>query len=223
MKKILIFGSGDHSKVILSEVIQIEGYEAIGFIDENIAPGTIIETINDKKYKILGNTKSIKDIIDSDTYGIIGIGLNYLRKKVFHDISALCTNIRWANIISKNSIINGKVEIGEGTIVLSGSIINTGTSIGNHCIINTKSSIDHDNILKNYSSTGPGTITGGNVTIGECSHLGIGCTINQNITIGSNTIIGAQSLCVKNCDNNSVYYGTPAKRIRDRESDENYF
>ena len=35
MKKILIFGSGAHSKVILSEIIQIKGYRVIGFVDED--------------------------------------------------------------------------------------------------------------------------------------------------------------------------------------------
>ena len=43
MKEILIFGSGLHSKVILSEIIQIKGYRVIGFVDENIKKETIIE------------------------------------------------------------------------------------------------------------------------------------------------------------------------------------
>ena len=37
--------------------------------------------------------------------------------------------------------------------------------------------------LNNYSSTGPGVVTGGNVKIGECSHVGIGSTVLQKIHI----------------------------------------
>ena len=44
MKEILIFGSGLHSKVILSEIIQIKGYRVIGFVDESLKKETIIET-----------------------------------------------------------------------------------------------------------------------------------------------------------------------------------
>ena len=35
MKKILILGSGSHSKVIFSEIINLKKYKIIGFIDEN--------------------------------------------------------------------------------------------------------------------------------------------------------------------------------------------
>ena len=40
MKKILIFWTGFHSKVILSEIIHIKGYKVIGFIDENLKKET---------------------------------------------------------------------------------------------------------------------------------------------------------------------------------------
>ena len=84
-----------------------------------------------------------------------------------------------------------------GTVVMPGAIVSAGTKIGEFCIINTNSSIDHDNIFENYSSTGPGVTTGGNVELGQCSHLGIGSTVKHQISIGDNTIIGAQSLVLK--------------------------
>ena len=131
-------------------------------------------------------------------------------------------NFNWTTIISKNSTINGNVRIGKGSLIVSGSVINTGTKIGEHCLINTSSSIDHDNTFENYSSTGPGVTTGGNVELGQCSHLGIGSTVKHQISIGDNTIIGAQSMVLKNCNKNSVYYGIPAKKIRDREDNTKY-
>ena len=105
---------------------------------------------------------------------------------------------------------------------MSGVVINTGTIIGDHCLINTSSSIDHDNKFGNFSSSGPGVTTGGNVKLGTCSHLGIGCTVKDQASIGSDTIIGAQSLVLKNCDNSSVYYGIPAKKIKERKHDTEY-
>ena len=219
MKKILIIGVGGHAKVILSEIIQIKGNRIIGFIDEFKKKNTIIESYKNKQYKVLGRIKDLKKIVDKNTFGIIGIGTNFNRKKVSEEINKI---FNWATIISKNSKINGNVEIGKGSIIVSGSVVNTGTKIGEHCIINTSSSIDHDNTFKNYSSTGPGVITGGNVKLGQCSYLGIGSTVKHRITIQDNTIIGAQSLVLKNCDKNSIYFGIPAKKIKDRENNSNY-
>ena len=222
MKEILIFGSGLHSKVILSEIIQIKGYRVIGFVDENIKKGTIIETYKNKKYKVVSNIKGINKLLNKNTFGIIGIGSNFIRKKVAEKINKIYKNFNWATIISKNSTINGNVRIGKGSLIVSASVINTGTKIGEHCLINTSSSIDHDNTFENYSSTGPGVITGGNVKLGQCSYLGIGSTVKHRITIQDNTIIGAQSLVLKNCDKNSIYFGIPAKKIKDRENNSNY-
>ena len=82
--------------------------------------------------------------------------------------------------------------------------------------------IDHNNTFHNFSSTGPGAITGGNVIIGEQSFLGIGCAIKDKIFIGTNTIIGGQAFVCKNCESNSLYYGVPAKRIKRRIPNEPY-
>ena len=222
MKEILIFGSEGHSRIVLSEIIQIKGYRVIGFVDENIKKGTIIENYKNKKYKVVSNIKGINKLLNKNTFGIIGIGSNFRRKKVAEEINKIYKNFNWTTIISKNSTLNGNVRIGKGSLIVSGSVINTGTKIGEHCLINTSSSIDHDNTFKNYSSTGPGVITGGNVKLGQCSHLGMGSTVKHKITIQDNTIIGAQSLVLKNCDKNSIYFGIPAKKIRDRENNSNY-
>tara|TARA_B100001123_G_C15098795_1_gene942682 strand:+ start:255 stop:926 length:672 start_codon:yes stop_codon:yes gene_type:complete len=222
MKEILIFGSGGHSRIILSEIVQIKDYRVIGFVDENIKKGTIIESYKNKKYKVVSNIKGINKLLNKNTFGIIGIGSNFIRKEVAKKINKIYKNFNWVTIISKNSTINGNVRIGKGSLIVSGSVINTGTKIGEHCLINTSSSIDHDNTFKNYSSTGPSVTTGGNVALGECSHLGIGSSIKHQISIGDNTIIGARSMVLKNCNNNSVYYGIPATKIRDRENNSIY-
>ncbi len=220
MKKIIIFGTGVHSKVVFSEIIQLRKFTILGFIDDFIGKGKIIETHKRKKYKNLGKIKDLKKF--KNVNGIIGIGANYERKKIFEEISALIKNFKWATVISKNSIINGKVTIGDGSVIVSNSVINTGTIIGNHCLINTSSSIDHDNKFDDFSSTGPSVTTGGNVSVGEMSYLGIGSTIKHQINIGNNTIIGGNSFVNKNCEDNSVYYGVPSKKIRTRKSEDSY-
>ena len=81
----------------------------------------------------------------------------------------------------KDAIINNDVKINEGSAIMSGCIINTGTSIGKHCFINTSSSIDHDNKFEDFSSTGPGVKTGGNVIVNKNSYIGIRATVVHTI------------------------------------------
>jgi len=218
---LIIFGSGVHARVIFSEVIKLKKFNFIGFVDNFKKKGELILSLNKKKYYNLG---SIKEVINkkNNFKGIVGVGLNFVREKVVNDIKKINNNFKFQKIISKDATINSNVFIDEGTLVCSGSIINTGTIIGRHCIINTSCSIDHDNKFRDFSSTGPGVVTGGNVEVGYQSYLGLGSLVRHKVKILDNTIVGFGSLVNKDCKKNSIYYGSPATIIRNRKNNENY-
>ena len=186
-KKILIFGNGDDANVVTSELEKF------------------------KDNKIVARLKNDKEILSyknrhNSIHGIIAVGSNYLREKIYKLVKKNYPNIKWLKLISKNAIISKNVKVGEGSIIMSGVIINTGAIIGDSCSINTGSIIEHDNKFQNFSSCGPGVITGGNVIVGKRSYLGIGSTIKDKIKIGYDTVIGAQSYVNKNCGNNLVFF-----------------
>jgi acetyltransferase EpsM len=218
VKNIIIFGNGNHSKVVFSEILKLKEYNILGFIGTSTKKKLIIKYRN-KKYFNLGTNKILKNY--NNLYGVIGVGDNYVRKKIYKEIKIL-KKIKWAKIISKDSILNGNVKIGPGSIIISGSIINNGAKIGSHCIINTSSSIDHDNVFENFSSSGPSVTTGGNVKVCQFSHLGIGSTIKHGVTIGANTIIGGKSFVNKDCLKNKIYFGVPAKIFKNRKLGNTY-
>ncbi len=213
MEKLLLFGLGRNFKVIVSEILKNSKQKIIGFVDENVKhkyvviENTKIQNLTVKK-KIAVKTKNIK--------GVITFGDNYLRKKIFKKILSINKNFKWQSLVSKNSIIHKNVKIGEGTIIMPGVIINCYSTIGNMCLINTGSIIEHDNNFKNFSSAGPGVTTSGNVFVDELSHLGTASVVIHDINIGKNTILGANSLAIRNLKSNSVYVGSPAKFLKKR-------
>ena len=212
LKKLLIIGSGGHFKVVINEILKQRKYEIKEIIDiKNFGKKL---TINKKLIKIVDYKSFNWSKVNKETFIFIAVGNNYLRKKIASEIKTKNKNIKWGTIISPNAIIEKNVKIKPGTLVVSGSIINPGTIIGAHCIINTRSSIDHDNVFGDFSSSAPSVVTGGNVSAGKLSFLGIRSTIINNIKIGSKAIIGANSLVNKNCLSNYTYFGTPAKKIK---------
>ena len=60
MKNIIIFGSGGHAKVILSEIVKLKKYKIIGFIDPKIKKGKIVIKIKNKIFKNLGKLENIR-------------------------------------------------------------------------------------------------------------------------------------------------------------------
>lgn len=79
--------------------------------------------------------------------------------------------------------------------------------------------LTHDyswSVLKRY---GRGPILGasGKVTIGDNVFIGMNAIITRGVTIGNNVVIGAGSVVTKDCLDNGVYAGNPAKRIAEVE------
>ena len=55
----------------------------------------------------------------------------------------------------------------------------------------------------------------GYVKIGNNVFIGMNAIITRNVTIGNNVIIGAGSVVTKDCADNGVYAGNPARKIMD--------
>ena len=203
---IIIFGNGKHAKIIFDELEKLKKYNFLGYVNKKN-----IITYKKKKYDLIN---FYKKYLKKKVRGIIAIGNNNLRNKISKDVEKIIPKFKWETLISKDAIVSKKTNIGQGTMIISGSVINTNTSIGRHCLINTKSTLDHDNNWGDFTSCGPGVNSAGNVTVKNFTQIGIGSTIIDGISIGKNSVIGAHSLVNKNCKSNSVYFGVPAKYKR---------
>lgn len=121
----------------------------------------------------------------------------------------------YQNTIARNVILPHVYTIGNGCFINYNCVISAYTTIHNFVTINRNSSIGHHCILHDFVTISPGTNIAGQCEIGEGTFIGIGTTILNNITIGRNVIIGAGSVVTNNVPDNAVYYGSPARYIKD--------
>jgi acetyltransferase-like isoleucine patch superfamily enzyme len=105
---------------------------------------------------------------------------------------------------------------------MAGAVVNPCCNIGRFCIVNTNASIDHDSIMEDFSSLAPGVATGGNCRIGIFSAVSIGAILRHGVTIGDHSVVGSASTVLRDVEAFSVAYGTPAKKIRDRQQGDKY-
>lgn len=218
-EKILIIGSSGHSKVVIDIFEKMSNILIVGLIDAYRPEGS--ETLG---YKILGSEDIINDLFQNDpTIKIfVAIGDNFIRHKVVNKIKSLIPGIEFISAIHPNSIIGKNVVIGEGVAIMAGVTINSDSIISDFCILNTNASLDHDNFMDKYSSLAPNSVTGGNVTIGKFSSISISATIKHGVSVGDHSIIGAGSVLLKDCPDNMILYGIPAREIRKREAGDKY-
>jgi sugar O-acyltransferase (sialic acid O-acetyltransferase NeuD family) len=120
----------------------------------------------------------------------------------------------YLNTIANNAILPHVYSIGHGCFINYNCVISAYTTIHNFVSINRNCSIGHHCILHDFVTISPGTNIAGHCEIGEHTFIGIGTTILNNITIGKNVVIGAGSVVTKNIPDNTVYYGSPAKYVK---------
>lgn len=203
-KKLLIIGASGHGKVCADIALKMKKWESVAFLDK------------DKNIKLSMGLEVIGPSDDVFThleeYEIfIGIGDNATRQRFYKKLETVGASI--PVLIHPNSVVGEQVEIGFGTVVMAGVIINCCTSIGKGCIINTCSSVDHDNKIEDFVHISPGVHLAGTVNVGECSWLGIGSVVSNNVNISRGCKIGAGAVVVRDTNESGIYVGVPAKKI----------
>lgn len=203
-KSLIIIGAGGHGKVI-ADIAKFNGYQEIVFLDDDIKRHKIGE------YQVIGTSDDVDKFKEKYDF-FVGIGNNKIRKRF--SLMLNDKKIRQPILIHPSAVIDSTVSIGNGTVVMANVVINADSKIGDGCIINTSSSIDHDCLINNYTHISPGVHVAGTVSVGECTWIGIGTSIKNNLYIASNCIIGAGSVIVKDLLESGTYFGVPVKRVK---------
>ena len=218
-ESVVIFGSSGHTKVVI-DIFEKEGkYNILGLLDSYREKGE--EMFG---YQLIGTEEDLPELKSKhpDFKIFIAVGDNWGRQEVENKIVSILPDVEFVSTIHPSALIGKNVKIGKGTVIMPGAIVNCDSKIGNFAIINTNASIDHDCIMHDYSSLAPNATVGGNVSIGYFSAISIGATIKHKVNIGDHSIVGAGALLMKNCGDNLIMYGVPARVIKKREIGEIY-
>ena len=198
MKRLLIIGAGGHGKVA-ADIARLNGYQEIAFLDDNP------EVRRCGEYPVIGTSQAVKDM-DGDVFVAIGHG------ETRHVVQRSVSSERIATLIHPNAVVSD-AQIGPGTVVMAGVVINPGARIGKGCIINTSSSVDHDCRVADYVHVAVGAHIAGSVVIGDGTWIGAGATVSNNVSICPGCMIGAGAVVVNDIMEPGTYAGVPAKRL----------
>lgn len=203
--KLLIIGASGHGKVVADIAMKMDRWKEISFLDDN-------EDIKSSMgIRVIGKVSDVSKYIDE--YDIfVGIGNNAIRKGIYEKLEGISANI--PTLIHPSAIIGEQVELGIGTVVMAGVVINCCTKIGKGCIINTGSTIDHDNVIEDFVHISPGVHLAGTVKVKQYSWLGIGSVVSNNVCITSRCLTGAGTVVVKDIVESGTYVGVPARRVK---------
>lgn len=212
-RKLIIIGAGGHAVSVANIAISV-GYEIAAFVDVNKAGSKLLN------YEVLRSIESIGD--HADYFFAIAIGDNFVRNKVFKDLSQSYPEMIFPALIHPSAVISHFSTIEIGSVVMPLSLVGPNTVIGKFCLLNSKSSIDHDGLMEDFSSLAPGAILGGSVIVGHRSVVSIGAVVKHGIKIGCDSVLGANSYLNTELADGCLAYGTPAAIVRARSPGDSY-
>ena len=198
--KLIIIGASGHGKVVADIAIKMNKWQSIAFLDDNESIKTSMGL------EVIGRTADAFTYKDEADF-FVAIGSNTTREKIQEKLIEQGINV--ICLIHPSAVFGTNVEIGFGSVVMAGVVINSSSRIGNGCIINTSSSLDHDNVIEDYIHISPGVRAAGTVTISKGTWLGIGSVVSNNVNICSGCNVGAGAVVVKDIIEPTTYVGVP--------------
>ena len=122
---------------------------------------------------------------------MVAVGDNAGRKK---EVESRPDESWSAYIDHPASYIAPKVEIGNGTVIMAGAIVQPFVKIGRHCILNTNSVTEHHCTIGDYAHIAPGAVLCGGVTVGEGALIGAGAVCVPGAVIPPWSLVKAGSV-----------------------------
>ena len=196
-RKIILIGAGGHALSCI-DTIEQENYFKIGGLVglENEVDSYV------GGYKVLATDSDLKKMIKHFRFAIVTVGqIKSARNRIKLFSEANQIGFELPTIASPTAYVSQKAQIGKGTIILHGAIINTGVKIGNNCIINSRVLIEHSASISNHCHISTGAILNGDNFIGARSFVGSGAILKQGVSIGKDCLIGMGQLVFQNVEN----------------------
>ena len=121
---------------------------------------------------------------------------------------------RRVNLVHPSAVVSPSAHLADNIYIGAQSVIGVQATLGRGVVQNALSSIEHDNEIGAFTMLGTGSILCGHVTTGELAFIGGGSTIKPRTYVGARTTIGAGAVVINDTDDDAVYVGNPARRIR---------
>jgi sugar O-acyltransferase (sialic acid O-acetyltransferase NeuD family) len=202
-KSILLIGAGGHSRSCIDVIEATQKYRIVGLVGKEDEIGNKVNG-----YEVIGSDNQLQELSNEYQNAHIAIGQIgdfRTRSKAFKNAASF--GFELPSIISPKAYVSSSSDIGKGSMVMHGVVINSGVTIGGNCIINTNALLEHDVKIGSNCHISTGVIINGDVTIGDNTFIGSGAVIRNSINIGSEVFVGMRARVVTNLEVGAKFLG----------------
>ena len=208
-QRVFVVGAGGHGKVVIDSLLTAGDFEIAGVIDDDEQKiGRQVLGL-----PVVGSCARISSLAAKFRVcaTALAIGDNYIREELFRRVKR--AGLAVIRVLHPSACISRFAVLGEGVVVLAGSVINPGTVVADNVCVNTRASIDHDTRLEYSCHIFPNATLAGGVHVGDFSYVGAGAAVIPNRRIGRFAYVGAGTVVIKDVAEGVKVAGVPAREI----------
>lgn len=200
-KNIVLFGAGKIAEVVADYLRRDSDYAIAAFTCESAFVGA-----GEYCGLPLVPFDDVARLFPPERYELhIAVGyhqLNRLRERLFFEAKAKGYGL--ASFISSRSWPGRDAKVGENCFVADGVSIEPGASIGDNVSLWSNVVVGHHAQIRNHCWLAAGTVIGGGAVVEERCFLALNVTVGNEVTVGSDSILGARTLVTKTLASKSV-------------------
>lgn len=212
---IVIVGAGGYARAIHDAITCDNAFDIVGFVDNQAGAGQRFCDIP---------VQPESDFLASGYDGAIAVALgdNALREKVVQGLKKALPQASYPIISHPRAVVSRSAHVGEGCVILAGAVVGANVTLGVFSSIWSNAVIEHDSVAADFVTLAPSATTGGSVTIGARTFLGLGCAVIHGVNVGRDCVLAAGAVLTTDCRDQSVMAGVPALEKKQRQPREPY-
>ncbi len=194
-RPILLVGAGGHARSCIDVIEQEGSLTIVGLVG---LPGEIGSSV--LGYRVLGTDDDLYSLARQFESGLVTAGqikAPEIRIGLFDALKKAGASL--PVIVSPRGYVSKHAQVGEGSIIMHGAIVNAGAIVGRNCIVNSLALIEHDAIVGDHCHVATNAAINGGVRIGEGTFIGSGSAVRQGVEIGERCVIGMGQRVILDC------------------------
>jgi sugar O-acyltransferase (sialic acid O-acetyltransferase NeuD family) len=204
-------GSGEIAMAVFEAANEVRAQWTIaGFLTDILPPGERLG-----KHPVLGATDEVED------YAARGYSIHYTlhlnAKKKWERVEKL-RGLRippeaHASAVHPRAHLEPSTQMGPGVVVCAQAATSFGVRLGGFIHLYTNSFVGHDTDVADYATLAAHSVLGARIRAGEGCHVGLNCTVREDVTLGEYSIIGMGAVVLGDVAPFDIVGGNPARVI----------
>lgn len=212
---IVIIGNSEYAQMIGDYIKEDKRYDLVAYaVDRKYIGESEIKGI-----PVIPAEKLEESFPTDKVKLVLAIGYNNrmdTRKELYNHF--MRRGYSFINYIHPTAIVDSKLSIGSGNIILEGVIIGKYVQIGDANLFFQGSVIAHNNHIENYNTFAPNVVLAGHAAVNNNNFIGAGAIVRNKVHIDSYVLVGAGTYVDMELPSESVVLPSKDKVILGRES-----